>query len=84
VATRHLILDDVRTIGIAPKVWQPVAAIFTTAVVNLIASGEIDRAELSLLVAAGLTAIFGWLGGAGKVEAEIPEDVVQSSPTPIK
>ena len=56
-----------RTRGISPKVWAPVAGLVATFVVNLIASGEFDRTELAQLVAVGLSAVIGYFASPGDV-----------------
>lgn len=60
-----------KTHGISPKVWAPVAAQLVAFLVNLIASGAFDRTELAQIAGAGLTAFFGFLAGPGAVDVEI-------------
>lgn len=59
-----------RTLGISPKVWAPTAALLVTFLANWIASGEFDRTELAQIVAAGLTAVIGYLASPGTVEID--------------
>lgn len=60
-----------KTHGISPKVWAPVAAQLVAVLVNLIASGDFDRTELAQIVGAGLTALFGFWASPGAVDVEI-------------
>ena len=56
-----------KTVGISPKVWAPVALQVIVFVVNLIASGEFDRTEVAQLTGVALTAVVGYLAGPGVV-----------------
>lgn len=60
-------MTEVRTRGISPKVWAPVAVQLAALIVSLIASGEFDRTELAQLVGVALTALIGYMASPGDV-----------------
>lgn len=59
-----------KTLGISPKVWQPIAAQFTALVVVLLATGDFDRVTWAQLAGMVLTAGFGWFASPGKVVSD--------------
>ena len=63
-----------RTVGISPKVWAPVAAQVIAFIVNLIASAEFDRTEAAQLVGVALTALVGYLADPGDVVPDVPDE----------